>query len=183
MIDLHTHTTASDGRLAPPDLVARAAAGGVTVLAVTDHDTVGGCEAAAAACAVSAIEFVSGIEITAVAAGADVHVLGYFIDIHSQSLLEFLVEQRALRIARLRRNLGLDEVAEKIGVNRKSIADAERGKPSTGIGIYAALLWTYDLIGQLSEVADPTRDKEGLTLALARERTNARKTMDLDNDF
>jgi transcriptional regulator with XRE-family HTH domain len=88
-----------------------------------------------------------------------------------------------LRVARLRRNLGLDEVAEKIGVNRKSVADAEGGKPSTGIGIYAALLWTYDLIGQLSDVADPAKDKEGLTLALARERTNARRTRDLDNDF
>src|SRR5436190_24165648 len=81
-----------------------------------------------------------------------------------------------LRIARLRRNLGLNEVAEKIGVNRKSVAEAERGKPSTGIGVYAALLWIYDLIGQLSDVADPTKDKEGLALALVRERTNARRT-------
>ncbi len=88
-----------------------------------------------------------------------------------------------LRIARLRRNLGLDEVAEKIGVNRKSVADAERGKPSTGIGVYVALLWTFDLIGQFSDVADPTKDQEGLALALVRERTNARKTADLDNDF
>src|SRR5688572_32434836 len=48
LIDLHTHTTASDGRCAPAELVLRAAAAGVTVLAVTDHDTVSGCEAAAA---------------------------------------------------------------------------------------------------------------------------------------
>jgi transcriptional regulator with XRE-family HTH domain len=88
-----------------------------------------------------------------------------------------------LRIARLRRNLSLDEVAEKIGVNRKSVADAEGGKPSTGIGVYVALLWTFDLISQLSDVAEPTKDREGLTLALARERTNARKSKELDNDF
>src|SRR4051812_23838778 len=43
VIDLHTHTTASDGRCTPPELVARAAAAGVTVLSVTDHDTVAGC--------------------------------------------------------------------------------------------------------------------------------------------
>ena len=102
MIDLHTHTTASDGRLAPADLVARAAAAGVTVLAVTDHDTIGGCDAAAAACAASGVEFVPGIEITAVMASADVHVLGYFFDIQSRPLLEFLGEQRLTRIERVR---------------------------------------------------------------------------------
>jgi predicted metal-dependent phosphoesterase TrpH len=102
LIDLHTHTTASDGRLEPSQLVARAAAAGVTVLAVTDHDTIGGCEAAAAACAASGITFVPGIEITAVMAGADVHVLGYFFDIHSRPLLDFLAEQRLARIERVR---------------------------------------------------------------------------------
>ena len=49
MIDLHTHTTASDGRCTPVELVARASACGVTVLAVTDHDTVAGGDAAVAA--------------------------------------------------------------------------------------------------------------------------------------
>lgn len=105
MIDLHTHTTASDGRCSPPDLVARAAAAGVTVLGVTDHDTVGGCVAAAAACAAAGIEFVPGIEITAVAQGRDVHVLGYFIDVSSAALEVFLRTQRAYRIQRLREML------------------------------------------------------------------------------
>ena len=64
MIDLHTHTTASDGRCAPDELVARARSAGITVLAVTDHDTVAGCEAAGAACERAGIVFVAGIEIT-----------------------------------------------------------------------------------------------------------------------
>lgn len=108
MIDLHTHTTASDGRCAPADLVARAAAAGVTVMAVTDHDTVSGCEAAAAACAAAGIAFVPGIEITAVredgagGAGGDVHMLAYFIDLTSPDLDAFLTEQRRQRIDRLR---------------------------------------------------------------------------------
>ena len=80
VIDLHTHTTASDGRCTPAELVARASAAGVTVLAVTDHDTVAGGDAAAEACAAAGIEFVPGIEITAVRDGMDVHVLGYFVD-------------------------------------------------------------------------------------------------------
>ena len=102
MIDLHTHTTASDGRCAPADLVARASAAGVTVLAVTDHDTVAGCAAVAAACARSGIQFVTGIEVTAVVADADVHVLGYFMDVHSERLQVFLTEQRRHRADRVR---------------------------------------------------------------------------------
>ena len=83
MIDLHTHTTASDGRCTPEDLVERAARAGVTVLSVTDHDTVSGCDAVSVACRSSGIEFVAGIEITAIRDGIDVHTLGYFVDIDS----------------------------------------------------------------------------------------------------
>jgi predicted metal-dependent phosphoesterase TrpH len=105
LIDLHTHTTESDGRCAPGDLVARAAAVGVTVLAVTDHDTVGGCLAAADACAAIGVTFVTGIEITAVRDDQDVHVLGYFLDVAAPGLHAFLSEQRRRRIDRLRQML------------------------------------------------------------------------------
>lgn len=102
MIDLHTHTTASDGRCTPAELVARASAAGVTVLGVTDHDTVAGNTAAAAACRAAGIEFVPGIEITAVRDGVDVHVLGYFIDGEADDLRAFLAEQRRRRLDRVR---------------------------------------------------------------------------------
>jgi len=89
-----------------------------------------------------------------------------------------------LRTARLRRNLTIQHVAETIGTGPRAIADAEKGKLTTGIGIYAALLWAYDLLGQLGEVADPAKDDEGQTLALSRERERARRSdEDLDNDF
>ena len=81
LIDLHTHTTASDGRCTPAELVARAAAAGVTVLA--RHRPRHGRRlrrGRRSACAAAGIEFVPGIEITAVRDGVDVHVLGYFID-------------------------------------------------------------------------------------------------------
>lgn len=102
MIDLHTHTTESDGRCLPGELVARAAASGVTVLAVTDHDTVSGCEAAAAACTAAGLTYVTGIEMTAAHDDHDIHVLGYFIDVHTPGLHTFLSEQRRRRIERLR---------------------------------------------------------------------------------
>jgi predicted metal-dependent phosphoesterase TrpH len=102
LIDLHTHTTASDGRCSPAELVARASTAGVRVLSVTDHDTVAGCGAAAAACAAAQIEFVPGIEITAVRDGVDVHTLGYFMDVDSPALAAFLSAQRQDRMNRLR---------------------------------------------------------------------------------
>lgn len=79
-----------------------------------------------------------------------------------------------LRTARLRRNLSVHEVAQKIGTGPRAVIDAEKGKPSTGIAVYVALLWAFDLLDQLDGVADPERDKEGSALARSRERTRAR---------
>jgi len=90
---------------------------------------------------------------------------------------------RNLRTARLRRNWSLADVAAKIGVNRRVVGDAERGKPSTGIAVYAGLLWALGLEGHLAEVASPERDEEGAALARTRERQRARPNRGLDNDF
>jgi transcriptional regulator with XRE-family HTH domain len=88
-----------------------------------------------------------------------------------------------LRTARLRRKLTLEDLAQKIGVSRRILGDAERGKPSTGIAVYVAALWALDLLDHLTPVADPARDSEGMALSLARERTKVRKTEVLDDDF
>ncbi|HNM51916.1 MAG TPA: helix-turn-helix transcriptional regulator [Candidatus Obscuribacter sp.] len=88
-----------------------------------------------------------------------------------------------LRTARIRRNLTIEDVAERIGTGPRPVMDAEKGKASTGIVVYAALLWLYDQLNQLEEVADPFKDKEGLSLARARERTRVRKSRVLTNDF
>lgn len=88
-----------------------------------------------------------------------------------------------LRTARLRRNLTLQEVAEKLGASRYVVAHAERGKPSTAIAVYAGLLWTYGLLDQFTQMADPAEDKEGLALSLASQRSHARRAESLDNDF
>ena len=88
-----------------------------------------------------------------------------------------------LRTARLRRNLTISDIAEKIGTGERAVADAEKGKPSTGIAVYAALLWALDLHDQMAVVAAPERDEEGQMLALARERGRARPKAGLSNDF
>ena len=88
-----------------------------------------------------------------------------------------------LRTARVRRNLTIQEVAAKIGTGPRAIMDAEKGKASTGIGVYVALLWVYDLLSPLGDLANPALDEQGLTLAAAKEKTRARKSAGLDNDF
>lgn len=88
-----------------------------------------------------------------------------------------------LRTARLRRNLTLDEVAEKIGTGRRAVIGAEKGQPSTSAAVYAALLWAYDLLGPWDALGDPAEDVEGLALSERRERARSQTNKDLDNDF
>ena len=95
MIDLHLHTTASDGRSTPRELVAHAVAGRVSVMAVTDHDTTAACAEVLAEARERGIEAITGIEITAVENQRDLHVLGYFVDPEDESLAAFLASQRA----------------------------------------------------------------------------------------
>jgi len=88
-----------------------------------------------------------------------------------------------LRTARIRRNYTIEEVAEKIGTGRRAVMDAEKGKASTGVGVYAALLWVYDLLQPLDDLANPAKDEQGLTFASAKEKTRARKSAGLSNEF
>jgi DNA-binding XRE family transcriptional regulator len=88
-----------------------------------------------------------------------------------------------IRTARIRRGLSASELASKIGVERHTVADAEKGSPSTAVAVYAGLLWVLGLVDQLAAVADPINDAEGQALAMSREPKRARRTETLDNDF
>jgi len=103
-VDLHTHTTASDGTYTPAELVAEAVRRGVRVLAVTDHDSV---EAVAPAREVARdhplLEIVPGIEINTDDPGGEVHILGYFLDHEATWLRDLLREFREERAARVHR--------------------------------------------------------------------------------
>jgi predicted metal-dependent phosphoesterase TrpH len=101
VIDLHLHTLASDGRSTPEELVAHAAAAGLTTIAVTDHDTMSAVPAARAAAEKAGVRVVPGIEITAVQDERDVHILGYFMSPDNAELTEFLEGQRADRRRRI----------------------------------------------------------------------------------
>ncbi len=88
-----------------------------------------------------------------------------------------------LRTARLRRNMTIEQAAAKIGTGPRAIMDAEKGKPATGMVVYTALLWAYDLLPPFHELADPQSDVEGLALDRLVGRARARTGKGLDNDF
>jgi predicted metal-dependent phosphoesterase TrpH len=108
VIDLHLHTTASDGRSTPEELVARTAAAGLTTIAVTDHDTLAAVPAVRETAGKAGIRVIAGLEITAVQDGQDVHVLGYFVEPGDPELERFLAAQRADRRRRV------DEILERL---------------------------------------------------------------------
>jgi predicted metal-dependent phosphoesterase TrpH len=99
-IDLHVHSTASDGSLAPEAVVRRAVAAGLSAIALTDHDTLGGLPEALAAGERFGIRVIGGCEFSAAAPWGEMHVLGYFLPSGSAALDAFLVDCRADRVRR-----------------------------------------------------------------------------------
>jgi predicted metal-dependent phosphoesterase TrpH len=136
-IDLHTHSTASDGTQSPAEVVSCAAEAGLDVVALTDHDTTRGWDEAAAAAAHHRVTLVRGIEISCQHQGISVHLLGYLQDPTAPGLLEELDRSRRSRETRARRIVDLlsqdvpldwDDVLEQIEpgatIGRPHIADA-----------------------------------------------------------
>lgn len=130
-IDLHTHSTASDGIYSPTELLRRAKDVGLRVLALTDHDTTDGIAEAAQAAAELDIDFIPGIEINTDVSGGEVHVLGYFIEYERPA---FQTHIKVLRDARERRGQRMVELLNEQGVNIswervREIAQGAVGRP------------------------------------------------------
>ncbi len=137
-IDLHTHSDRSDGTQSPTELVHRAAAAGLDVVALTDHDCFDGWEEAARAAADAEVALVPGIEISCRFAGETAHLLGYLPDPTHQPLLDELDRVLSGRHSRLPallarlRELGIDidlhdvrrVAGETTAVGRPHVADA-----------------------------------------------------------
>jgi 3',5'-nucleoside bisphosphate phosphatase len=102
-VDLHSHSICSDGSLTPAELVQRAAAAGVDVLALTDHDTIAGLEEAHRAARSQGVKLVPGVEISASWRSQAIHVLGLWIDPGSVPLQRQLGSQAERRRVRMRR--------------------------------------------------------------------------------
>jgi predicted metal-dependent phosphoesterase TrpH len=119
-VDLHSHTTASDGTLTPRELVRLAARQGVCALGVTDHDSTEGLPEALEEAARVGLEIVPGLEINCDVPGSEIHVLGYYVDWQAEWFQAFLTQQRAERAARVHRmverltKLGMPLTADEV---------------------------------------------------------------------
>jgi 3',5'-nucleoside bisphosphate phosphatase len=139
-IDLHTHSTASDGIYSPTELLHKAKEIGLRVLALTDHDTTGGLEEAARAARILDIDLIPGIEINTDVSGGEVHVLGYFLEFHRP---EFQAVLKVLRDARERRGERMVELLNEHGVNItwervREIAQGSVGRPHVASALMEA---------------------------------------------
>jgi predicted metal-dependent phosphoesterase TrpH len=138
MIDLHVHTTASDGRLSPSEVVAAAAQRGLTAIAITDHDVLSGLGEAIGS-APDGLEVVPGIEMTASWEGPRaVHVLGYFVDTAHASLQAAL--QRAQRQMEHHVEVVLDEIRAVGGVLKRPDLDRYRHRYAGGAALVLGML-------------------------------------------
>lgn len=138
MIDLHLHSTYSDGTMTPEELINSAAQIGLTGLAVTDHDTIAGTEEAMAAGSNVNIEVVSGLEISSEYRGLNIHLLAYDFDWNNRKLAAVL---QRLQESRADRNRKILEKLNKIGItiNLEELA-AESVSGVTGRPHFAKLL-------------------------------------------
>jgi len=149
IVDLHSHTTCSDGRVAPRDLVRLAKAQGVHILAVTDHDSVEAIPDCLEEGKAQGVRVIPGIEMSSRFEGNDVHVLGYGLDHRSPSLLKRLgelQESRRVRVGRICEKLqGLGVALEPAEVLQ------EAGGKSVGRKHVARALLKKDLVRSLDE--------------------------------
>lgn len=136
--DLHVHTTASDGRFSPAELVAKAAGQGMEVMAITDHDSVEGVAPALEAVrAFPSLKVIPGVEIGTDVPDGEVHVLGYFINYLDDALVDKLADLRDSRKTRAKKmiaklgHLGVhiewervEEIAGSGSVGRPHVAQA-----------------------------------------------------------
>lgn len=144
--DLHLHTCYSDGTDRPRRVVELAREAGLAAIAITDHDILDGYPEAHAAAEESGLELIPGLEMSASSNGQEVHVLGFFVDLHHVGFQHVLTDQRTRRIARIRemvarlQQLGLPVTEEEVfaiakegAVGRPHVAQAmmQRGYVST----------------------------------------------------
>ena len=136
LIDLHLHSTCSDGTSLPEEVVARAEKVGFSVISLTDHDSTDGVVEAQEAGSRLGVEVVPGVELSAQADGKDIHILGYFVDVDHPKLIDCLRLYRDARIQRAERmirklnkmgiQIRIEQVLAKAGggaVGRPHVAD------------------------------------------------------------
>lgn len=132
MIDLHTHSTASDGTMSPTEVLAAARSAGLSTVALTDHDTIAGWEEAVAASTAYGVALVRGIELSCAHRGTSIHLLAYLPDPADPALVEELEQTRSSRVSRLQRMVEL-MAADGIPITYADVLGQVDG-PDTTVG-------------------------------------------------
>ena len=171
-LDLHIHTTASDGSWSPEAVVRGAAAGGLDVIAITDHDTTAGFGPATAAARDLAaggqnIQIIPAVEISSTFQGRDVHVLGYFLDPEADAMGAHAERAGGRRIERMKEmvdrlvaqgiEVAYEDVERAAGPGRVTIGRPHLAKALLEKGYVSSVPEAFDtLIGDHSEAFVPT---------------------------
>ena len=167
MIDLHSHTTASDGTYSPEQLVEEAGRTGVRILAITDHDTFAGYDQACPLARGAGLELICGIELSTKLHGYSVHLLGYFF--HPDALDVFRTWIRDLQASRRDRNVRLIARLRELGLDI-TLAEAEaRGGGMTGRPHFAQLLLEKGYVKSLQQAFDDYLDESAKGYVTRRE--------------
>jgi predicted metal-dependent phosphoesterase TrpH len=152
-IDLHSHSTASDGQFAAEEVAEQAAAAGVGTWALTDHDSVASLRVAAAAARARGMRFVPGIELSVqLERGREIHVLGHFVDVESDALRRFedlLAEKRRVRMGEVVEKLAALGVAIEPDAIEKFSGGKTLGRPHVARALVEA-----GVVGSVKEAFD-----------------------------
>jgi predicted metal-dependent phosphoesterase TrpH len=167
LIDLHSHTTESDGDCSPAQLVEEAVCAGVTTLGVTDHDTFAGYDQALAPAGVRGLQLVCGIELSTKLHGHSVHLLGYFF--RPERLADFREWVLDLQSSRRERNVRLAERLRELGFDI-TLEEAEQlGRGMTGRPHFARIMVEKGYVSDVREAFDRYLDESGTGYVFRRE--------------
>lgn len=161
--DLHVHTTYSDGKMTPEQVVYFAQKKGLQAIAITDHDIVDAVEEAEKIGKENQIEIVPGVEISTLWENQEVHILGYFVDIHDAVLLEALEKQREVR--HLRNHMMIEKLQELgISISLAEVIERKKDADKRNVGRphIAEVLIAKGVVQSMDEAFDRYLGRDGI---------------------